>query len=79
MAVPNLTQWLGPGLESGGSSSDRGTSILPMALLKFIKPMVARHRPWFKLFWRRADAAFANPETCEYCEEYRITYSVVYP
>ncbi len=33
---------------------------------EFIKPLVKRYRDWFKLFWLRADAAFANPETYEY-------------
>ena len=31
--------------------------------LPFITPLVERYRPWFQLFWVRADAAFANPET----------------
>jgi hypothetical protein len=35
--------------------------------LEFIRPMVERYRAWFKLFWFRGDAAFANPETYEYC------------
>jgi hypothetical protein len=43
-------------------------------VLEFVKPMVQRYRPWFKLFWLRADAAFANPETYEYCEENRIVF-----
>ena len=43
-------------------------------VLEFIKPIVERYRGWFKLFWVRGDAAFANPETYEYCEEERITY-----
>jgi hypothetical protein len=34
---------------------------------------VERYRLWFQLFWVRADAAFANPETYEYCEEHRTT------
>ena len=38
-----------------------------------------RYRSWFKLFWVRADAAFANPETYEYCEEQRITYFIRLP
>jgi hypothetical protein len=42
--------------------------------LAFITPLVKRYRDWFKLFWLRGDAAFANPETYEYCEEHRITY-----
>jgi hypothetical protein len=44
-----------------------------------ISPMVERYRPWFKLFWLRGDAAFANPETYEYCEEERITYFIRLP
>jgi len=48
-------------------------------VLGFIKPMVERYRPWFKFFWLRADAAFANPETYEYCEEHRITYFIRLP
>jgi hypothetical protein len=47
--------------------------------LEFIKPLVKRYRDWFKLFWLRADAAFANPETYEYCEEHRITYFIRLP
>ena len=31
-------------------------------VLEFIKPIVERYRGWFKLFWFRGDAAFANPE-----------------
>ncbi len=48
-------------------------------VLEFVKPMVQRYRPWFKLFWLRADAAFANPETYEYREEHRITYFIRLP
>jgi len=47
--------------------------------LEFVKPLVKRYRTWFKLFWLRADAAFANPETYEYCEEHRITYFIRLP
>jgi Transposase DDE domain group 1 len=47
--------------------------------LEFIKPIVERYRGWFKLFWFRGDAAFANPETYEYCEEQRITYFIRLP
>jgi len=47
--------------------------------LEFIKPLVRRYRGWFKLFWFRGDAAFANPETYEYCEEHRITYFIRLP
>ena len=43
-------------------------------VLEFIKPMVERYRGWFKLFWVRGDAAFATPETYEYCEKHRNTY-----
>jgi hypothetical protein len=48
-------------------------------VLEFIKPIVARYRGWFQLFWFRGDAAFANPETYEYCEEHRITYFIRLP
>jgi hypothetical protein len=48
-------------------------------VLKFVKPIVKRYRGWFKLFWVRADAAFAKPETYEYCEEQRITYFIRLP
>ncbi len=48
-------------------------------VLDFIKPLVERYRGWFKLFWFRADAAFANPETYEYCEEHRSTYFIRLP
>jgi len=41
--------------------------------------LVQRYRSWFKLFWLRGDAAFANPETYEYCEEHRITYFIRLP
>ena len=47
--------------------------------LPFITPLVKRYRPWFQLFWVRADAAFANPENYEYCEEERITYFIRLP
>ena len=47
--------------------------------LEFIKPIVERYRGWFKLFWFRGDAAFANPETYEYCQEHRITYFIRLP
>jgi len=47
--------------------------------MAFIKPLVQRYRSWFKLFWVRADAAFANPETYEYCEAERITYFIRLP
>jgi hypothetical protein len=47
--------------------------------LAFIKPLVERYRDWFKLFWLRADAAFANRETYGYCEEHRISYFIRLP
>ena len=47
--------------------------------LEFIIPLVQRYRSWFRLFWVRADAAFANPETYDYCEEQRITYFIRLP
>jgi hypothetical protein len=47
--------------------------------LEFIRPMVGRYRPWFKLFWLRGDAAFAKPEIYEYCEEHRLTYFIRLP
>ncbi len=59
-------------LRPGNVHSAEGT-------LKFIKPLVQRYRSWFKLFWLRADAAFANPENYEYCEEERITYFIRLP
>jgi hypothetical protein len=48
-------------------------------VLEFVKPLVKRYRGWFKLFWFRGDAAFANPEIYEYCEEHRITYFIRLP
>ena len=48
-------------------------------VLEFIKPIVERYRGWFKFFWFRCDAAFANPEIYEYCEEYRSTYFIRLP
>ena len=48
-------------------------------VLEFIKPIVERYRGWFKLFWFRGDAAFANPETYEHCEENRMTFFIRLP
>jgi hypothetical protein len=48
-------------------------------VLEFIKPIVKRYRPWFQLFWMRGDAAFANPETYDYCETHRSTYFIRLP
>ena len=59
-------------LRPGNVHSAEGT-------LEFIKPLVQRYRSWFKLFWLRGDAAFANPETYEYCEEHSITYFIRLP
>ena len=47
--------------------------------LEFVKPILKRYRPWFKLFWLRGDAAFAKPEIYEYCEEQRITFFIRLP
>jgi hypothetical protein len=47
--------------------------------LDFITRFMERYRPWFKLFWLRGDAAFANAEIYEYCEEKRITYLIRLP
>jgi len=63
---------LGGKLRPGNAHSADGA-------LKFITPLVERYRPWFKLFWLRGDAAFANPEIYEYCEEQRITYFIRLP
>jgi hypothetical protein len=63
---------LGARLRPGNVHSANGA-------LEFIGPIVKRYRTWFKLFWLRADAAFANPETYEYCEEHRITYFIRLP
>jgi hypothetical protein len=63
---------LGPKLRPGNVHSADGT-------LPFITPLVERYRPWFQLFWVRADAAFASPENYEYCEEERITYFIRLP
>jgi hypothetical protein len=63
---------LGAKLRPGNVHSADGT-------LPFITPLVERYRDWFKLFWLRADAAFANPEIYEYCEERRITYFIRLP
>jgi len=48
-------------------------------VLGFVKPIAERYRGWFKLFWFRGDAAFANPETYDYCEEERIAYFIRLP
>jgi hypothetical protein len=44
--------------------------------LDFITRMVERYRPWFKLFWLRGDAAFANPQIYDYSVDKRITYFI---
>jgi hypothetical protein len=43
--------------------------------LDFITPLVKRYRPWFKLFWLRGDAAFANPEIYEVVCAYGLSLS----
>ena len=48
-------------------------------ILDFIIRLVERYRTWFKLFWLRGDAAFANPEIYEHCEDKRITYFIRLP
>jgi len=63
---------LGAKLRPGNVHSADGT-------LTFITPVVERYRPWFKLFWLRGDAAFANPEIYDYCEDKRITYFIRLP
>ena len=60
---------LGAKLRPGNVHSADGT-------LPFIHPIVERYRPWFDLFWIRGDAAFASPDTYEYCEKKRVTYFV---
>jgi hypothetical protein len=40
----------------------------------FISPLLEHYRPWSQVFWVRADAAFANPASYEYCEEQRMIY-----
>ena len=58
---------LGEKLRPGNVHSADGT-------LPFIHSIVERYRPWFDLFWIRGDAAFASPDTYEYCEKKRVTY-----
>jgi len=41
--------------------------------------MAEGYRAWYKLFWLRGDAAFANPETYDYFEAHRITYFIRLP
>jgi hypothetical protein len=48
-------------------------------VLDFIKPLVARYRSRFKLFWFRGDAAFALPDVYEYCEKEHVTYFIRLP
>ncbi len=48
-------------------------------VLDFIRPIVARYHAWFKLFWFRGDAAFAQPDVYDYCEAEHITYFIRLP
>lgn len=48
-------------------------------ILDFIKPLVARYRQRYKLFWFRGDAAFALPDIYEYCGKERVTYFIRLP
>ena len=49
--------------------------------LDLFKPIVERYRSWFRLFWFRGDAAFANPKIYEFCEDarHRVTYFIRLP
>ena len=48
-------------------------------VLEFLDPIVKRYRSRFVLFWLRGDAAFAQPEVYEYCEDERVTYFIRLP
>ena len=48
-------------------------------VLDFIKPLVARYRSRFKLFWFRGDAASALPDVYEYYEKEHVTYFIRLP
>ena len=49
--------------------------------LDLFRPIVERYRPWFKSFWFRGDAAFADPRIYEFCEDprNRVTYFIRLP
>ena len=49
--------------------------------LDLFRPIVERYRSWFKSFWFRGDAAFADPKTYEFCEDprHRVTYFIRLP
>ena len=49
--------------------------------LDLFKPIVERYRSWFRLFWFRGDAAFANPKIYEFCEDarHRVTCFIRLP
>ena len=49
--------------------------------LDLFRPIVERYRSWFKSFWFRGDAAFADPKTYEFCEDprNRVTYFIRLP
>jgi len=44
--------------------------------LDLIKPIVARYRKRFNLFWLRGDSAFADPDIYDFCEDNRVTYFI---
>jgi len=48
-------------------------------VVAFLDPIVKRYRSPFILFWLRGDAAFAQPEVYEYCEDERVTYFIRLP
>jgi len=49
--------------------------------LDLFKPLFERYRSWFKLFWFRGDAAFADPKIYEFCEDSlnRVIYFIHLP
>ena len=56
-------------LRSGNVHSATGT-------LGLIKPIVARYRKRFNLFWLRGDSAFADPDIYDFFEDNRVTYFI---
>ena len=49
--------------------------------LDLFRSIVERYRSWFKSFWFRGDAAFADPRIYEFCEDprNRVTYFIRLP
>ena len=49
--------------------------------LALFRPIVERYRSWFKSFWFRGDAAFADPKIYEFCEDPRnlVSYFIRLP